>query len=120
MKIEAGAGTGKTTAIVEHLLRELMEKGTSPHKILALTFTVKAAAEMRDRLRRWMKTLLDGGRIKELIDLRFDAESLARGRAAWPKIDQMEIGTIHSFAGHLLRLYPVEAGVAPDFDEDEL
>jgi ATP-dependent helicase/nuclease subunit A len=115
VKIEAGAGTGKTTRIVELLLERLLNEGVPPQNVLALTFTVKAAAEMRERLRRWLTLLMRREPIRELPGF---APNLARGPQVLEAVDQMEIGTIHSFAGHLLRLHPVEAGVTPDFEED--
>jgi len=121
--IAAGAGTGKTTRVVRLLLERVLGTDTEPSRLLALTFTVRAANEMRDRLGTWLTRLVDGHRIAELgggLAVFGDAErALARGRRALADLDRMEIGTIHSFAAHLLRQYPVEAGVSPGFEEDE-
>lgn len=121
--IQAGAGTGKTTRVVRLLLDRVLGTDTEPSRLLALTFTVRAANEMRDRLGTWLARLVDGQPIVELgggIEVFGDAErALARGRRALADLDRMEIGTIHSFAAHLLRQYPVEAGVSPGFEEDE-
>jgi ATP-dependent helicase/nuclease subunit A len=94
--VTAGAGTGKTTLLVEKILHKVREDGVDLKRILALTFTEKAANEMRQRLRIQLR---QGGPLEDL-----------------PKA---EIGTIHSFCAHVLRQFPVEAGVAPDFEVDE-
>jgi ATP-dependent helicase/nuclease subunit A len=94
--VTAGAGTGKTTLLVEKILHKVTEEGVDLKRILALTFTEKAANEMRQRLRIKLRA---GGPLEDL-----------------PKA---EIGTIHSFCAHILRQFPVEAGVAPDFEVDE-
>jgi ATP-dependent helicase/nuclease subunit A len=92
----AGAGTGKTTLLVEKILRKVLREGVPVERILALTFTEKAANEMRQRLR---------------------GELAKAGRSEG--LDRAEIGTIHSFCAHVLRQFPLEAGVAPDFTVDE-
>jgi ATP-dependent helicase/nuclease subunit A len=97
--IVAGAGTGKTTRIIGIVADALLERGLEPTRLLALTFTVKAANEMRERL---------AGELEK------------RGAPAEARsIDRMEIGTIHSFAAHILRQFPLEAGVSPGFQEEE-
>jgi ATP-dependent helicase/nuclease subunit A len=96
LAVTAGAGTGKTTLLVDKYLHKVLEEGVPIAGILALTFTEKATNEMRKRIR----------------------EKLAqRGRDGG--LDQAEIGTIHSFCTHVLREFPVEAGVVPDFEVDE-
>lgn len=125
--IEASAGTGKTTRVVELLLRRLLESDTEPARLLALTFTVRAANEMRDRLGAWLTRLLAGDEVAELggglgafLGAGVDEDTARRrGAAALAALDRIEIGTIHSFAAHLLRQYPLEAGVSPAFEEDE-
>ena len=92
----AGAGTGKTTLLVSKVIRKVVDEGMDVTRILALTFTEKAANEMRERVR---KELAKAGKLADL--------------------DRAEIGTIHSFCSHVLRQFPVEAGVAPDFQVDE-
>ena len=120
--IEAGAGTGKTTRVVRLLLQSLLATGTEPSRLLALTFTVRAANEMRDRLGTWLVRLVAGEPVDELhggLEL-FGDPATARGRGvrALAELDRIEIGTIHSFAAHLLRQYPLEGGVSPAFEED--
>ena len=121
--IEAGAGTGKTTRVVRLLLQSLLATGTEPSRLLALTFTVRAANEMRDRLGTWLARLVAGEPVGELhggLEL-FGDPATARGRGlrALAELDRIEIGTIHSFAAHLLRQYPLEGGVSPAFEEDD-
>jgi ATP-dependent helicase/nuclease subunit A len=103
--VTAGAGTGKTTLLVDRLIHLLLhrEPPLSVNDIVALTFTNKAATEMKMRLR------------SRLIELR-DQDA---ARAALAQLEQSQIGTIHSFAAHLLRLYPVEGAVDPAFQQDE-
>jgi ATP-dependent helicase/nuclease subunit A len=96
LAVTAGAGTGKTTLLVDKIVHKVVVEGLPLENLLALTFTEKAATELRERLRR------------RLGD---------EGRAA--ALDRAEIGTIHSFCAHVLRRFPVEAGVAPDFRVDE-
>ncbi len=131
----AGAGTGKTTLLVNRLLYLLMRRADplDLSRIVALTFTNKAATEMKLRLRERLRGLLQAeGRedsppvsgTVSIHDLRFrygwtTDEILARARAAWQDLERAQIGTLHSFAAHLLRLYPIEAGVTPTFQTDE-
>lgn len=82
----AGAGTGKTRVIV-HRIAALIDEGTSPSRILALTFTNKAAAEMRNRI-----------------------DTLAPGMAS-----KLWMHTFHAFAARVLRRHAKEAGLDPRF-----
>lgn len=94
--VHAGAGTGKTRLLVEWYLHQILEHGASPQQILAITFTRKAAAEMRDRI---VRRLFEHGR-------REDARLAQVG----------PISTVHSLCERLLREYPIEAGVDPRFE----
>jgi ATP-dependent helicase/nuclease subunit A len=136
--VTAGAGTGKTTLLVDRLVH-LLVRNPRPLKIteiVALTFTNKAANEMKLRLRERLQSYLDlrldrdprDDRMKTLhAELRgliehyqLSKEDLdARLREALRSIERSEMGTIHSFAATLLRLYPIEAGVDPQFREDD-
>ncbi len=123
VSIQAGAGTGKTTEVIRRLLRHLLATDGEPWRVLALTFTVRAANEMRDRLGTWLARLVAGAEVPELgggIGI-FDRpeRARARGERALAHLDRMEIGTIHAFSAHLLRQYPLEAGVGPSFVEDD-
>ncbi len=129
--VVAGAGTGKTTLLVERLIYLLLGVGTGPEAIVAVTFTEKAANEMRLRLERELRAglLVTGGaatddrwvgRLEELRD-RFQVSTrLVRERihAALDALPRATIGTIHSLARQLLSLHPMEGGVAPGFEVD--
>jgi ATP-dependent helicase/nuclease subunit A len=131
----AGAGTGKTTLLVNRLLYLLMRRSDSLDlsRIVALTFTNKAATEMKVRLRERLRSLINlegrdnpatGSGTVSIADLRMrfgwtTDEIVARAEAALRDVEKAQIGTLHSFAAHLLRLYPIEAGVSPTFQTDE-
>lgn len=133
--VVAGAGTGKTTLLVNRLINLLMrEPDPLPiMRVVALTFTNKAATEMKARLRGRLAALArparDGERdsdpgLVSVADLRaryaLSTEAVAaRAAAALQDLEKAQIGTLHSFAAHLLRLYPLESGVDPAFQEDE-
>jgi ATP-dependent helicase/nuclease subunit A len=121
----AGAGTGKTTILVNRMLNLLLRE---PHplaitEIVALTFTNKAATEMKQRLRAQLLRLTKQS--DELIGTfmaryHLSAEQIGeRARTALEQIEKSQIGTVHSFAAHLLRLYPLESAVDPLFQEDD-
>lgn len=92
--ISAGAGSGKTYKLTETLAQALESGSARPHAILATTFTVKAATELRERARSW---LLDRGRI-----------DLATA------IGQARLGTVNSVCGQMLRRFCFELGLSPD------
>jgi ATP-dependent helicase/nuclease subunit A len=99
--LEAGAGTGKTGVMVDRYCRLVCDKGVSPDAILAFTFTDKAAAELRQRIRAELARRAEAGsgRARELLS--------AIG-GAW-------VTTIHGFCNRLLSGHPVAAGVDPGF-----
>ncbi len=99
--LEAGAGTGKTGVMVDRYCRLVCDKGVSPDAILAFTFTDKAAAELRHRIR------LELARRAELGSERA-AELLSGIGGAW-------VTTIHGFCNRLLAAHPVAAGIDPGF-----
>jgi len=136
--VTAGAGTGKTTLLIDRLLH-LLARNPDPLKIteiVALTFTNKAANEIKLRLRERLQSYLDadlaGSPVTE-ADKKTAAEVAALIRRyqlskdelntrlldTIRRIERAEIGTIHSFAATLLRLYPLEAEVDPQFREDD-
>jgi ATP-dependent helicase/nuclease subunit A len=93
--VEAGAGTGKTTLLASRYA-EIVRKGTArPTEIVAITFTEKAAQELRDRIRRRLME-------EKLND-------------AAEELDRAQITTIHSFAASLLKERPFEAAIDPNF-----
>ncbi|MBL8073677.1 MAG: UvrD-helicase domain-containing protein [Nitrospira sp.] len=131
----AGAGTGKTTLLVNRLVHLVMKepRPVPITQVVALTFTNKAAMEMKVRLRErlsWLADprtdgarLQDGGAVSaEELQGRYGLtrDGIAvRARAGLADIEKAQIGTLHSFAAHLLRLHPLESGVDPDFQEDD-
>ncbi len=125
--VTAGAGTGKTTLLIQRLLHLLM-RGTAAIPItavIALTFTNKSANEMKIRLREALEdAMADEGTSETVVDLmnlyglcKSDLDT--RATAALQDLERSEIGTIHHFATTLLRLYPIEADVDPKFRIDE-
>ncbi|HVS13308.1 MAG TPA: UvrD-helicase domain-containing protein [Thermoanaerobaculia bacterium] len=105
--VEAAAGTGKTTVLVERLVAMLRTGRAEVDGVVAVTFTRKAAGELKLRLRQ------------ELEKARSQAagEELERVEEAIAHLEQARIGTIHSFCAELLRERPVEARVDPGFEE---
>jgi ATP-dependent helicase/nuclease subunit A len=102
--LEASAGTGKTRVLVERYVN-LLSAGVDPDHILAITFTRKAAAEMRQRI---VERLKGASRTSEL-----DA---ARWRDLRGRLGDIAISTIDAFCLALLREFPLEAGVDPAFE----
>ena len=109
--LEASAGTGKTSVLVTRYVN-LLTRGVDPGNILAITFTRKAAAEMRERIIR---------------DLRRAAEQSTFDRARWAgirdRLADIQISTIDAFCLSLLREFPLEADLDPGFgmaDETEV
>ena len=100
--VEASAGTGKTTELVHRIVAVLEHERAKIHQIAAVTFTRKAAGELKLRLR------------EELDKARQRAPVL---EDALGRLEEASIGTIHSFCAQILRERPVEAGVDPAFDE---
>ena len=110
--LEAGAGTGKTKVLVDRYVRCVLdaERGAGDVRaVAAITFTEKAAGELRQRIREEFERL-----DAEAVPGSAEAEKL---RAALDTLDDAPIGTIHGFAGRLLREFPVEAGVDPAFEQ---
>ncbi|HEU4333636.1 MAG TPA: UvrD-helicase domain-containing protein, partial [Candidatus Eisenbacteria bacterium] len=122
--VTAGAGTGKTTLLVDAVLGRLLVRGVPLRRVLMLTFTEKAAAEMRIRLESKLRALLDPVTDEDHRQ-RTRWNDLAgspleeRARAALAEIDRAEISTIHGFCAHFLREFPIEAGLVPSFAVDE-
>ena len=105
--VEASAGTGKTTALVERIA-DVIAAGTPVEKIVAVTFTHAAAGNMKLRVRHE----LERRRVETL-----DPAVQQRLAAAARSLDRAFIGTIHAFCAQLLRRRPVEARVDPVFQE---
>jgi ATP-dependent helicase/nuclease subunit A len=97
--VSAGAGTGKTSVLVERYVRAVCDRGVDVESILVITYTRKAAGELRSRIRA---ALHERGR-----------HDLAR------ELDGAWISTIHGFCNRLLRAHPFAAGLDPRFRELE-
>ncbi len=133
--ITAGAGTGKTSLLIERILHDLLEHGTSLDRIAAITFTEKAAAEMRERLEEALEAVVqivtrpdrpppgygeEAPRVLRRILDRIEGETVVeRSRAAIECLDRSTLSTIHSFCAELLRRHPGAAGVDPEFEIDQ-
>ncbi|MXZ31727.1 MAG: AAA family ATPase [Acidimicrobiia bacterium] len=100
--LEAGAGTGKTTALVGRLLA-LVRSGVAFSDIAAITFTEKAATELRERLRAELAAAVAGASVGEAKLL----------RTALDDLDGAAVCTLHSFAQRILRDHTTEAGLPP-------
>ena len=93
--VSAAAGSGKTSVLVERFVRAVREDGVAPGRILAITFTERAAGELRERVR---------ARLLELGD-----------REAARDTEAAFVGTFHGFCARLLRAHPLQAGLDPGF-----
>ncbi len=93
--LDAGAGSGKTSVLVERFARAIEEDGVGVHQMLTITFTEKAAAELRERIRSRLRRVgqIDAARATD---------------TAW-------ISTIHAFCARLLRNHALDVGLDPDF-----
>ena len=143
VNVTAGAGTGKTRVLVDRFLAWILGEGwrrapkgasasTVASSILAITFTEKAAGEMQERVGRSLRALV-GRSIDDEFEQRY-IESLGRemadhfdvplvtlqqrAEAMLAQAHRLEVSTIHSFAARVLRTWPLEASVHPDFDVD--
>jgi ATP-dependent helicase/nuclease subunit A len=103
--VTAGAGSGKTRTLVARYMA-LLERGVSPRQMAAITFTEKAAREMRNRVRSQVTQ-----RAKESATI----EEQIFWQNLVSQMDAARIGTIHSLCAEMIRTHPVEARVDPDF-----
>jgi len=124
--VTANAGSGKTKTLIDRVARLLL-LDVKPERILCITYTKAAAAEMKrrlfQRLGRW-SIMADADLAQELTQLRgapTDDLDLSRARQLFAEALEtpggLKIQTIHAFCAHLLRRFPVEAGVSPSFRE---
>lgn len=121
--LSANAGSGKTRVLIDRVARLLLA-GTPPQHILCLTYTNAAASEMQNRLFRrlgdWAMKPEDE-LASALADLGVEAPDLAEARRLFARAIEtpggLRIQTIHAFCASLLRRFPLEAGVAPQFTE---
>ena len=127
--LAANAGSGKTRVLTDRVARLLLA-GTDPQNILCLTYTKAAASEMQNRLFRRLGewAMMPGAELRDALTQlgiaeRIDADYLARARrlfaAAIETPGGLKIQTIHSFCAGILRRFPLEAGVSPQFREME-
>ncbi len=105
--VEAGAGSGKTTCLVERMVN-LIRRGDPVERIAAVTFTRKAANELRERFQLGLEHGLHNTS---------DGDERARFEVALRDLDSSFLGTIHAFCGRLLRERSLEAGLDPTFEE---
>ncbi|MFQ5742894.1 MAG: UvrD-helicase domain-containing protein [Acidobacteriota bacterium] len=111
MLVEAGAGSGKTTALLHRMVALIRRGHARIDEIAAVTFTRKAASELRERFQNELELALTKARKRD------DSVAVTRLDAALAEIDRGFIGTIHSFCARLLRERPVDAGLDPFFHE---
>jgi ATP-dependent helicase/nuclease subunit A len=108
--VEAGAGSGKTHMMAARMAAGIASGAYAIERMAAVTFTRKAAAELRGRFQLALESELA---------MASDANRASRLRSALSNLERFFAGTIHSFCAHLLRERPVEAGVSPGFTELE-
>jgi ATP-dependent helicase/nuclease subunit A len=108
--VEAGAGSGKTHMMAARMAAGVASGAYAIERMAAVTFTRKAAAELRGRFQLALESELA---------LASDVSRGNRSRLALSNLERFFAGTIHSFCAHLLRERPVEAGVSPGFTELE-
>jgi len=104
--VEAAAGTGKTTELVQRILNVLARGRARIEQIVAVTFTEKAAGELKLRIRK---------DLEHLRQRSSDAQIRDRLTDAIQRLEDAHVSTIHGFCADLLRERPVEAGVDPLF-----
>ena len=129
--VEASAGTGKTYTITTYFVRAILEDGLTPEKILVVTYTKAATAELRARTRgRILQALAHLSQAPEAPDALYEVvkEAVARTsageverrlRGALGQMDQAAIFTIHGFCQRLLQEHPLSFGVDLDLEVAE-
>ena len=105
MAISAGAGSGKTRVLVERYIRVVLDDIAGIDEILAITFTKKAASELKSRVRERLQEVYESG----------NGEKKKISEKALRKIDSAPISTIHSFCQSILKENAIEAGLEPNF-----
>ena len=104
--VTAGAGSGKTRTLVARYA-SLLADGLTPRQVLAITFTEKAAREMRSRLR---------GALEDLAKAAASREEKEFWAGLNSQMDSARISTIHALCSEILRSHPAEAGIDPRFE----
>ena len=127
MVVEAGAGTGKTTLLIDRLCLAVLAQNTPVENLVALTFTEKAAADIKTRFVEKLQHLIlavkeaKKDRTLQLLRDHFsvsDADLTSRAEAALARLDRASVGTIHGFCAEILKVFPLEAGLAPNAQID--
>ena len=103
--VTAGAGSGKTTVLVQRYLKILREREVTPREIVAITFTEKAAAEMKERIIEEMSKEAENAGVAY-------SNSFQRFR---DEMNSAHISTIHAFCASILREFPFQAHVPANF-----
>jgi ATP-dependent exoDNAse (exonuclease V) beta subunit len=107
--LSAGAGTGKTTVLVERLVAAVTDDGVGVEEILAITFTDKAAAQLAERVRTRLSERAEAEAARGAHEAARTVREAARAaESAW-------ISTIHGFCARLLRTHALTAGLDPEF-----
>jgi ATP-dependent helicase/nuclease subunit A len=125
--VAANAGSGKTKVLIDRVARLLLQ-GAAPDSILCVTYTKAAASEMQDRLFARLGTwcVMDAQKLREELGKLegredFDDAYVGKARELFARALEtpggLRIETIHAFCGRVLRRFPLEAGVAPGFQE---
>ena len=108
--VEAGAGSGKTKSLVDRVVALTTLSGVPMREIVAVTFTEKAAAELRDRIRKELERKAASGETGSVPERK---PAPCRARAALDELDAAAVSTLHAFAQRLLVEHPIEAGLPP-------
>ncbi len=118
---EANAGTGKTFKINTLILEGLLKKNYLPEEILATTFTVKGASEIRNRLINALKKILKKEEVEELKEINVDVSQIEKRRIIdiFNNVDKLFIGTIHSWCLRFLKIFPNKVNLPPYINVDE-
>ena len=125
--LSANAGSGKTRVLTDRVARLLLD-GTDPQNILCLTYTKAAASEMQNRLFKRLGewAMMDDGPLRQSlgemgVEGAIPSDALATARTLFARAVEtpggLKIQTIHSFCASILRRFPLEAGVSPNFAE---
>lgn len=105
--VNAGAGSGKTKTLVDRIEQLVLRDGLPLAAIAAVTFTERAGAELRDRLRAQFEATHRAAT---------DTDQRQRAAGALDDLDSAAIGTLHSFAQRILAEHPIEAGLPPEVE----
>ena len=136
--VTAGAGTGKTSLIIERVLFLLLHARVPLERLAIVTFTEKAAAELRERLEDALERIVERSTNASLQENKgYEADRVFshisgaseskrpfadRARTALESLDRANVTTLHSFSGEILRRHHRKAGVDVDFriDADQM